>query len=67
MGVPSQDDRGLFELLILEGAQASLSWDTILGKRANYRTAFYHFDPQCVARYDRRKIQALATRRRHHP
>ena len=58
-GVPSHDDRGLFELLILEGAQAGLSWDTILRKRANYRTAFDHFDPQCVARYDRRKIQAL--------
>lgn len=58
-GVPSHDDRGLFELLILEGAQAGLSWDTILRKRANYRTAFEHFDPKRVASYDRRKIQTL--------
>lgn len=53
------DERGLFEFLILEGAQAGLSWDTILQKRANYRAAFDGFDPAKVARYDRRKAQAL--------
>ncbi|MGA2761586.1 MAG: DNA-3-methyladenine glycosylase I, partial [Candidatus Cybelea sp.] len=49
----------LFEFLILEGAQAGLSWDTILKKRENYRAAFNNFDPQKIARYDRRKIQIL--------
>ena len=58
-GVPVRDDRRLFELLILEGAQAGLSWETILKKRANYRAAFDGFDPRAVARYDARKIRAL--------
>jgi len=58
-GVPVHDDRRLFEFLILEGAQAGLSWDTILKKRENYRKAFDGFDPERVAAYDRRKVQAL--------
>ena len=58
-GVPQRDDRVLFEFLILEGAQAGLSWDTILKKRENYRAAFDGFDPAKVARYDRRKVQTL--------
>ena len=58
-GVPQHDDRTLFEFLIIEGAQAGLSWDTILKKRDNYRAAFDGFDPAKVARYDRRKVQAL--------
>ena len=58
-GVPLHDERGLFEFLILEGAQAGLSWDTILQKRQNYRAAFDGFDPAKVARYNRRKVQAL--------
>jgi DNA-3-methyladenine glycosylase I len=58
-GVPTHDDRRLFEFLILEGAQAGLSWDTILKKRASYRAAFEGFDPARMARYDRRKIQTL--------
>ena len=58
-GVPVHDDRMLFELLTLEGAQAGLSWSTILNKRANYRAAFANFDVQKVARFDRRKIAAL--------
>ena len=58
-GVPQHDDRVLFEFLILEGAQAGLSWDTILNKRENYRAAFSGFDPEKIARYDRRKLQAL--------
>jgi DNA-3-methyladenine glycosylase I len=58
-GVPLHDDRRLFEFLILEGAQAGLSWDTILKKRDNYRAAFDHFDAGKIARYDRRKIQSL--------
>jgi len=58
-GVPQHDDRMLFELLILEGAQAGLSWDTILKKRENYRAAFDGFDVKKIARYDRRKMQAL--------
>lgn len=58
-GVPSHDDRHLFEFLILEGAQAGLSWDTILRKRENYRAAFSQFDPERVARFDQRKIAAL--------
>jgi DNA-3-methyladenine glycosylase I len=53
------DDRTLFEFLILEGAQAGLSWETILNKRENYRAAFDGFDAQRVARYDRRKIAQL--------
>jgi DNA-3-methyladenine glycosylase I len=58
-GVPVHDDRLLFEFLILEGAQAGLSWSTILKKRDNYRTAFDHFDPAVVARYGARKRTAL--------
>jgi DNA-3-methyladenine glycosylase I len=58
-GVPVHDDRLLFEFLTLEGAQAGLSWSTILNKRANYRAAFANFDPRKVARFDRRKIAAL--------
>ena len=58
-GVPLHDDRALFELLILEGAQAGLSWDTILKKRENYRAAFDGFDAKKIARYDRRKMLAL--------
>jgi DNA-3-methyladenine glycosylase I len=58
-GVPVHDDRRLFELLILEGAQAGLSWSTILNKRENYRRAFDGFDPERIARYDRRKVRQL--------
>jgi DNA-3-methyladenine glycosylase I len=58
-GVPQHDDRILFEFLILEGAQAGLSWETILKKRDNYRAAFSNFDPRKVAKYDERKIQKL--------
>jgi DNA-3-methyladenine glycosylase I len=58
-GVPSHDDRHLLEFIILEGAQAGLSWDTILRKRENYRAAFSQFNPQRIARYDRSKIDSL--------
>jgi DNA-3-methyladenine glycosylase I len=58
-GVPTYDDRTLFEFLILEGAQAGLSWETILRKRDNYRAAFDNFDPRKVAKYDQRKIEKL--------
>jgi DNA-3-methyladenine glycosylase I len=58
-GVPAHDDRTLFEFLVLEGAQAGLSWITILKKRPAYRKAFDHFDPARVARYGARKVQAL--------
>ena len=58
-GVPVHDDTRLFEFLILEGAQAGLSWETILRKRDNYRAAFDGFNPKKVARYDERKIAAL--------
>jgi len=58
-GVPTHNDRRLFEFLVLEGAQAGLSWDTILRKRRNYRAAFDRFDPKLIARYDRRKIHSL--------
>src|SRR5260370_7717797 len=58
-GVPVHDDRRLFEFLILEGAQAGLSWETILKKRARYRLAFDHFDPVIVAGYGKRKIDLL--------
>ena len=58
-GVPLHDDRALFELLTLEGAQAGLSWSTILAKRENYRRAFDHFDVTKIARYDARKTAAL--------
>lgn len=58
-GVPVHDDRKLFELLILEGAQAGLSWITILKKRENYRKAFDNFNPEKIAKYDDAKIQQL--------
>lgn len=58
-GVPVHDDRRLFEFLILEGAQAGLSWETILRKRENYRAAFDNFNPAKVAKYDDGKIAAL--------
>ncbi len=58
-GVPVHDDRLLFEFLVLEGAQAGLSWSTILNKRQNYRGAFDNFDAQKVAKYDSRKIKKL--------
>ncbi|HUL74414.1 MAG TPA: DNA-3-methyladenine glycosylase I [Vicinamibacterales bacterium] len=58
-GVPSHDDRHLFEMLILEGAQAGLSWSTILRKRDAYRRAFARFDPRKVARYDGARRRAL--------
>ena len=58
-GVPVHDDRIWFEFLILEGAQAGLSWDTILRKREAYRAAFDNFDPAKVAGYNRRKLDAL--------
>jgi len=58
-GVPLHDDRGLFEFLILEGAQAGLSWETILKKRDGYREAFDHFDIRAVAGYDGRRVQRL--------
>ena len=60
-GVPQFDDRKLFEMLILEGAQAGLSWITILKKRENYRRAFDHFDPVKIARYtDQKRASLLA-------
>ena len=58
-GVPVHDDRTLFEFLILEGAQAGLSWSTILNKRENYRRAFEGFDAQRIARYQVKKIRSL--------
>jgi DNA-3-methyladenine glycosylase I len=58
-GVPLHDDRALFEFLILEGAQAGLSWSTILKKRPAYRAAFDHFNPRKVARYSEAKIAGL--------
>jgi DNA-3-methyladenine glycosylase I len=58
-GVPSHDDRHLFEMLTLEGAQAGLSWSTILRKREGYRRAFAGFDPAKVARYNERKVERL--------
>jgi DNA-3-methyladenine glycosylase I len=58
-GVPVHDDRRFFEFLILEGAQAGLSWDTILRKRDNYRRAFSGFDPARVARFGKRDISRL--------
>src|SRR4051794_2040198 len=60
-GVPLHDDRGLFEFLILEGAQAGLSWDTILRKRNAYREAFDNFDVKKVAQYDDAKTAELLT------
>jgi len=58
-GVPLHDDRALFELLILEGAQAGLSWDTVLKKRARYREVFDRFVVEKVARYDKKKVREL--------
>ncbi|MBB6218842.1 DNA-3-methyladenine glycosylase I [Anaerosolibacter carboniphilus] len=58
-GVPVHEERKLFEFLILEGAQAGLSWITILKKRENYRKAFDGFDPEKVARYDEKKLEEL--------
>jgi DNA-3-methyladenine glycosylase I len=58
-GVPVHDDARLFEFLVLEGAQAGLSWSTILRKRAGYRKAFAEFDAQRVARFDRRRVEKL--------
>lgn len=58
-GVPVHDDRTLFEFLILEGAQAGLSWSTILAKRDNYRKAFANFDVKKVAKFDEKKVAAL--------
>src|SRR5215468_7553578 len=60
-GVPVHNDRLLFEFLILEGAQAGLSWITILNKRDNYRKAFDNFDPAKVARYSDKKLAQLLT------
>lgn len=58
-GVPVHDDRKLFEMLILEGAQAGLSWITILRKRENYRKAFSNFDAKKIAKYDSKKVEQL--------
>ncbi len=58
-GVPVHDDRKLFEMLILEGAQAGLSWSTILKKRENYRKAFDKFDAKKIAKYDKAKVAKL--------
>ncbi len=58
-GVPVHDDRKLFEMLILEGAQAGLSWITILRKRENYRKAFNNFDAKKIAKYDSEKVKTL--------
>ena len=58
-GKPRHDDRVLFEFLVLEGAQAGLSWETILRKRDNYRKAFADFDPAKVARFDAKKVEKL--------
>lgn len=58
-GVPVRDERKLFEFLVLEGAQAGLSWATVLNKRSNYRKAFDGFDPGRVARYSRKDVRRL--------
>ena len=58
-GVPLHDDHRLFEFIVLEGAQAGLSWDTILRKRDAYRAAFDNFDPAIIARYDKRRVERL--------
>ena len=58
-GVPVHDDRALFEFLILEGAQAGLSWQTVLHKRENYRKAFHRFDPKAIARYGAGDVKRL--------
>ena len=61
-GVPVHDDQKLFEFLILEGAQAGLSWEIILRKREGYRSAFSGFDPRKVAKFDAKKVEQLLTR-----
>ena len=58
-GVPVHDDRTLFEFLVLEGAQAGLSWQTVLNKRESYRKAFHAFDPANIARYNNKDVQRL--------
>src|SRR3954467_8500847 len=58
-GVPQHNDRVLFEFLVLEGAQAGLSWETILKRRDNYRSAFDGFDPKRVSTYDSKKVKEL--------
>jgi DNA-3-methyladenine glycosylase I len=58
-GVPCHDDRALFEMLVLEGAQAGLSWSTILAKRENYRRAFASFDPRAIARFTAKDVRRL--------
>src|SRR5947209_2099824 len=58
-GLPSHDDRHLFEMIVLEGAQAGLSWETILKRREGYRAAFDNFDPKLIAKYDDKKKQEL--------
>jgi DNA-3-methyladenine glycosylase I len=58
-GTPVHDDRVHFEFLVLEGAQAGLSWQTILGRRARYRDVLHGFDPERIARFDRRKLASL--------
>jgi DNA-3-methyladenine glycosylase I len=58
-GVPSHDDRHLFEMLVLEGAQAGLSWSTVLNKREGYREGFVGFDPKKVARFDGARVERL--------
>ena len=58
-GVPVHDDKILFEFLVLEGAQAGLSWETVLNKRENYRKAFHRFDPAKIARYTSKDVQRL--------
>ncbi len=58
-GVPVHDDRKLFEYLVLEGAQAGLTWQTVLNKRENYRKAFHAFDPAKIARYNKKDVQRL--------
>ncbi len=60
-GVPVHDDRTLFEFLVLEGAQAGLSWETILKKRGSYRDAFDQFDPAIIAEYGQKKCKSLLT------
>ena len=60
-GVPVHDDRTLFEFLVLEGAQAGLSWETILKKRRSYRDAFDKFDPAIIAKYGQKKCKSLLT------
>jgi DNA-3-methyladenine glycosylase I len=58
-GVPLHDDRGIYEFLVLEGMQAGLSWRTVLHKRENFRKAFAGFDPEKVARFNRRSVERL--------